>query len=154
MLKLTFNCFNQILLPSYFTFLDKINLFVMVGFLLILLMYCFCYYPLVYSFNHKLSSQTLLTKTKFSLPSFYFESIYIVFRNFVRSAIHSLLISNYELQISLLSILDIFFLILSIKMWKCFINKVVLMLCVTYSFAFLCFDMFFVIKIFSRAYNL
>ena len=114
-------------------------------FMFMLLAYSLCYYPLIYKFNGKLKAKILLTKTRYTFKSFYFESIYIVFRNFTRAIIHALLITNYDLQILMLAAVDTFYLLISIKMYKCFINKSVAFFCIMYSLVFLSFDLFFTI---------
>lgn len=50
MLKLTFNCFIQVLLPSNTSFFDKFNIVVTFSFLFILFQYCLCFYALTYQF--------------------------------------------------------------------------------------------------------
>lgn len=70
----------------------------------------------------------------------------MISRNFIRSLIHSCFISNYGLQISLLSAADIFFLFFSLKHFSCFRSRVIGLMCVLYSFIFVCFDLFFCLR--------
>lgn len=145
MLKLTFDCFIQILQPSMFDYENKLNLLLSILLLLALLFYCLCYYPLVYSFNSHRVSSILLTKSHYGLSSFYFECTFVVSRNLIRSLIHSLFIRNYSLQIILLSSIDVIVLILGIVMFERFKYRIIGVLCLLYSFIFLGFDAFFAI---------
>lgn len=146
MLKFTFNCFNQLLMPNSYSFMDKINISFTLISLFALFAYSLCFYPIMYKMRSKQSSKVLLTKTKYSLKSFYFETVSIVFRNFNRAFVHSFFIANYSLQISLLAATDIFYLMLIIKMRKHYLNKFLAFICFLYSFAFFCFDLFFALK--------
>lgn len=146
MLKLTFNCFIQLLLPSHFSTFDKLNLIVTLTFLLLLLLYCLCYYPLIFTYFREADSEVLLVKSKFMFRSFYFECVCIVFRNFIRSLVHSLFISCYSIQISLLAFIDFVFLVATIKLWCCFENRVIALLSILYLFTFFLFDLFFSLK--------
>lgn len=148
MLKLTFDCFLQLLHPSSFQFIDKLNFIFALTILFILLTYCICLYPLVFESEKETYAETLLTKSTYELRSFYFESVFIVSRNFVRSVFHSFFIKNYKVQICLLSFSDFLFFCFGIKMRKQFSNKVIAILTLTYSFAFFAFDTYFAILTF------
>jgi hypothetical protein len=146
MLKLTFDCCTQFLLLSYFSFDNKINVCFAVSIFFLLLIYCFCFYPITYIYNNKKGSNILLTKTKFQLNSFFFECFCIVFRNFVKSTIHAFFISNYNLQIFLLTVTDFIFLYFTIKMRNCFIHKFIAVFCILYNLTFFTFDLFFALN--------
>lgn len=120
MLKLTFDCFIQMLSMFQFDFIDRLNLVATIILLLCLVIYCFSFYPMIFSLEKKKSSSNLLTTTKYGFKSFYFESIYFVFRNFIRGFIHSFFIGNYSSQIALLFVTDLFFITVCIYMRNCF----------------------------------
>lgn len=146
MLNLTFNIFLQFLLPSSFSFSDKLNLMVAVFCLFFLLAYCCCFYFYVFTFERQRHSEILLSKTKYRLRSFMFETIFIVSRNFIRGIIHAFFIRDYKLQISLLSASDLIFLVFAIKMWRCFEYKAIAVLSILYTICLLTFDSFFCLK--------
>lgn len=146
MLKLTFDCFIQILHPSYFTFYNKLNFIVTLILLLMLLLYSLCFYPLIYALSSNSSSEILLTKTRFGLSSFYFQCLFFVLRNFIRSFIHGFFIQYYSVQIVLLTAADFISFIFGIVMFKCFEYKIIGLLSVFYSFVFIMFDLFFAVS--------
>lgn len=75
-----------------------------------------------------------------------FEAIFVVSRNFARGVIHAFFIGNYKIQISFLSVTDLIFIAVAIKMWNCFEYKVIAVLSILYSMGFFAFDLFFSLK--------
>lgn len=143
MLKLTFNCFTQLIQPSNFEFVDKPNTLTTLLFLYMLMLYCLCFYPLIHKFVNFHGSRILLTRTHFRPSSFYFECLSIVFRNFVRSFFHSFFIMNYSSQIIALTVTDVLFLFLAIKMFRLFKYKILAIWSLSYSFVFVVLDLYF-----------
>lgn len=147
MLKLSFDCFIQLLSLSNYDLVDKFNLLFTLTCLFLLILYFSCFYPLVYRFNSKKSASNLLINTKYSLQGFFLCSVYYVFRNFFRAFIHAFLIRNYELQMILLLLSDIVFVFLSFKMYNYFELRSIGILSLMYSIIFMLFDLFFLFKV-------
>lgn len=130
--------------------MDKINLLFTFATLWMLLSYCLCFYPLVYHFVRDHGARILLNRSSFMASSFFFECFSIVFRNFTRSFIHSYFIENYSIQISLLTVIDAFFLLFVIKMFRFFKYQIVGIVCILYLFVFMIFDLYFTLMINSQ----
>lgn len=151
MIKLSFNCFLQFHLLASFTSKDKINLLLNILCLFLLLLYCLCFYFLIYKYERKHYARYLLTKTKFGFKSFIFESSAIVSRNFIRAFIHASLIGHHRIQISLLTLTDFIYLVLNLLMYNRFDKKIIGVLSIIYSFVLFLFDLFFCIKVNVRS---
>lgn len=145
--KLSFNCFVQLLLPSFFFFEDKINLFVSLLFLFIIIIYSHFFYLYIFENEKVKYSGVLLSKTTPKFKSFWFESLFVLVRNLLRGFIHAFLINNYQVQIFLLSLSDAFFLVLAIRMFNCFEFKTIGVMSVCYCLCLLLFDLLFCLKV-------
>lgn len=145
-LLLTFNSFLQLLSNGLVKIQDKFNLLVTFIFLFFLLFYTFCFYPLIFTWEPKHCSSILLIKCKYKLGGFYIESLNLVCRNLIRGFVNSFLISNYPLQISVLTAIDLVFVFVSIKTFQYYKYKIVGALCVLYYVGFFHFDLYFTVK--------
>ncbi len=143
---LTFNSFLQLLSNGLFSVQDKFNLLATFTFLFVILLYTFCFYPLTFAWEPKQCSSILLIKCKYKLGGFYIESLNLVCRNLVRGFVNSFLISNYPLQISLLTAIDLVFVFVSLKTFKYYKYKIIGALCVFYYVTFFIFDLYFAIN--------
>lgn len=73
----------------------------------------------------------------------------ILSRFLFKSFIHGYLTTSYQIQIIALFILDIPYLYIVIKMRKTFKSEVMFILMVVYLYAFMIFNLFFVIETFT-----
>lgn len=146
MIKLSFNCFLQLLSSGLVQKQDKLNVMIAYSFLLALILYSLSFYPLIYARQTKRCSSILLIKYKCRLGGFYIESLNSVCRNLMKGFVHSFFIANYPLQISLLAGLDLIFFFISIRTFKYFRYKVIGVLCVLYYFFFFVFDLYFCLR--------
>ena len=138
---IVFNCAIQIRLPSNFNFINKLNLSFNFIALFIMLAYSLCFYIIIFSFFKKHSSRVLLQRCKqeYSI-SFLFESMYILFRVFLRTLANGFFIVNYQYQIGLFVFVDVLNLILTFKIRDYFRNKLVFAFCFGYSLSITIFD--------------
>lgn len=141
-MELTFSSLMQFLVSSNFVFWNKINFFISIIVLFLVLAYVLSFYPLIYEYSNRKSAETLLIRTKYSLGSFFIEPLYSIVFNFIRAFIHSLLLNFYSTQILCLTIVDSVFLLLIFPLATLFINKITFVCNLLVLVSRLVFDLF------------
>lgn len=71
----------------------------------------------------------------------------LVTRQLFRSSVHGLFLFSYEYQISILSLVDICYIVLIIVMRKCFVSRFVFAFVLFYNINFFAFDLFFFLEV-------
>ena len=75
MMFLSFHCGIQILKPSCFNTLDKLNMVFSIIFFFVVLIFNFCFYPLIFTWCNKKDAEDFRTFAKFSLRGFCLEAL-------------------------------------------------------------------------------
>ena len=133
----------QLLIFSSENAVDKLNMMSVALMLFSAFMYSLAFYPLVYAFETKGSAKTLLIHSNYNHNSFFFESLYFMFRGCTRSLIHSLFMRSYRFQIITLTVFDLVFIFLSILYMKSFAMKSLFTSMLIYQCLFFVLDLVF-----------
>lgn len=129
--------------------LDRINVVYTVITLFSVIAYSCCFYLMVHHAESKGAAKTLLIYTRQTHCSPFYESIVILFRSTTKSFIHSFVLNCYSAQIISLVIIDVVFLLLSLKMKRMFRNRYVFFFLSAYLLGFTIFDFYFALEHFT-----
>lgn len=124
---------------------EKLNYILSLLIFFVCILYVLIFYPIVFKTEQKKVAQNLLIRCKYTFNSFWFQPMLILSRFVFKTFAHGFLTTNYQIQIITLFVLDIPYLFIVIKMRNCFKNKFIFFIMVLYFYAFMVFNLFFVI---------
>lgn len=145
MIVLIYSSSLQLLNNSFIDSLNKLNNICAIVISFLCIIYAITFYPLLFQFDKKNAASALLIRCKYSHNSFWYESVLIISRSMLKTFVHGYFITNYEVQITLLFILDIPYLIVIMKMRKYFKNVFIFATMALYFLGFTIFNLFFVL---------
>jgi hypothetical protein len=140
MMVLAFDCGLQLLAPISLNYTNKLNQIACLLAFFVTCMYATMYYPLLFAFEKKSASETILNLSNYSLKSYFFESSCFLLRTFTRGVLQSVILQNYKLQIISLCCSDAAFSILTFIFRKKFIHPSVFICSFLYNCSFFALD--------------
>lgn len=141
-----FECSIQFNIPSFLYLGNKFNLILTFALTFLLLIYCISFYPLVFIFEQKKYSKSLLTRTNQIKTSYFLETSVFVSKCFLRGFINGFFINSYEFIIFALAFSDLAFLILVLKYKRHFTDKFISFFTIVYFSGLTILDFFYAIQ--------